>query len=353
MSPEYVTLSRGDADFEPYLLGTFASERRALPVETFQGPSNSERVTFRVVSLEKLEIPAWWRVYWRASRPELALLSMGPAMAAWLNHYGSISEWSEWPSWFALLGIFFLQTAVLLFIDYQDHMQGADRVNRRRGPRVIQKGWVTAVAVRRYAWINAGVALAFGLPALSMAPFELAVLCAISAVAILAVTSRWTRRWGLSDLGFFALFGPLLTTGVALASFAEFTSSDLLLGGVFGATALWVFHVRQFEFLFRSKAENFRTFLFFFPFDRAKRWVIGETALVALLQVGVAMNLRVPIEMLAMVVPVCAPMAWTAYRLSQAISPLSSSLLSLSRYALAAQAAWACWWVFSLGLQWL
>src|SRR5437899_8919725 len=60
---------------------------------------------------------------------------------------------------FALLGVFFLHTAAFLLNDVQDHLRGLDRLNRRRCSQVIQKGWVSPLEMKRWAWVNLALAV--------------------------------------------------------------------------------------------------------------------------------------------------------------------------------------------------
>lgn len=350
---EYITLTKGDAEFESYLLGTFSTDKRALPVETFHGQEPGERVTFRVVPVSKIEIPPWWNVYFHSCRPELASLTLGPSMAAWLNHYASLAQWTRWPSWFALLGIFFLHTAAFLFNDFQDHMRGTDRVNRRRGSQVIQNGWVTAVQMRKWAWLNAGLAVLFGIPAFFNAPLELTAICILAVLALATISQSWGRRWGLCDFAMFMLFGPLLTCGIALASFSKFNQADIFLGAALGALTVWVIHVRQIEFLFRSKPEMFRTLLGFLPFERARILVMTEAYLVLLLQLGVSVWLRLPMFFIILTLAVGWPMILTVQNIQKASSPLASPLAGISKWALGSHLTWTIWWLLALGSVWV
>jgi len=350
---EYITLTKGDPEFESYLLGTFDKNRRAIPVETFEGHNSGERVTFKIVALDQLEVPAWWRVYLKSCRPELASLTLGPSMAAWFNHYSSLAQWTRWPSWFALIGIFFLHTAAFLYNDFQDHVQGVDRLNHNRGSQVIQKGWVTAAALKRWAWVNAALAFLFGLPAFFNAPLELSVVLVLAGCALAVISQRWGRKWGLTDLAMLLLFGPLLTCGTALASFAKFNEADIALGLAFGSLTVWVFHVRQFGFLFRSKPETFRTILASLPFDRARIAVVGEAYAVFVLQTLVALWLRVPLLFLGLIVLTGWPLNLTVLRLWRASSPLASELVDVAKWAVFSHLAWTVWWILALGSIWL
>jgi 1,4-dihydroxy-2-naphthoate octaprenyltransferase len=353
MSTEFITLTHDDPEFESYLLGTFSKTARALPVETYHAQTYRERVTFRIVPIEQLAAPPWWKIYFFSCRPELAPLVLGPTMAAWLNHRDSLSDWARWPSWLALAGIFFLNTAAFLYNDVQDHVHGRDRLNRRRGSQVIQKGWVSAAEMKKWSLVNLLLAIGFGVPAFLNAPLQLTAVCALALLSLSVLMRNWGTRWGLCDLASVLLFGPLLTSGVALASFGEASWRDGFLGLALGATALWVFQVRQFEDLFRAKPESFRTFLGHLNFDRARWAVVVEGFLLLAVHPSVAVALRVPLLLLAALPLVSLPSVLLINRVHRASSPLSSSLMGSSRWALAAHLAWTLWWILALGLPWL
>lgn len=350
---EYITLTRDDPEFDSYLLGTFSRELRALPVETFHPQTARERVTFRLVAREKVAAPAWWKIYFWSSRPELLGLTMGPAIAAWLTQVERVAEWTQWPSWFALLGVFFLHTAAFLMNDVQDHVRGLDRLNRRRGSQVIQKGWVSAAAMKRWAYLNFSLAVLFGVPAFLNAPLALSVVCGLALLCMLALWFKVGTRWGISDLALGMLFGPLLTTGIALASFGVFNWRDVVLGLAFGSLTAWVLQVRQFEYLFRAKAEGFRTILGFWAFDKARAICLIEGALLLVVQPVAAVMLDVPFGFYILLPVVSVPLILFIGRLKQTASPLSSSLVGADKWALGAHLSWTAWWIVALGFEWL
>lgn len=348
----YITLTSEDPEFQSYLLGTFSNTHRALPVETYSGGS-SERVTFQIMPLEKIKQPAWWKIYFRSCRPELLPLTLAPAVAAWLSHPGEFQQWTRVTSWLAMIGVLFLHTAMFLYNDVQDHLRGADRSNFRRGSRVIQKGWVTAFQMRRWALVNGGLAVLFGGAAFFNSPLAFLTICLAAGVALAVIAmNRWTA-WGASDLAIFLLFGPLLTAGVAVASYGVMGPIDFLIGSAYGVLTLWVFQIRQFENLFRSKPESFYTFLGHCTFDRARLIVVIEGILILLFQLFLALVLRAPLVLMVMIPLVSWPMIVTIEKIRKAASPLSSQLIKISRFALIGQLAWALWWIAVLGIVWL
>lgn len=353
MSAEFITLTRDDPDFERYLLGTFSRTERALPVETFRSRSTRERVTFRIVPVEKLSRPPWWVAYLWSCRPDLWGLTLGPAVAVWLGHRESLPEWNRWPSWLALVGVFFLHTASFLYNDVQDHLKGTDRLNRRRGSQVIQRGWCSAAEMKRWAGVHLALAAILAVPAFLHAPVGLTAVCVAAAVALALLMGNWGSRFGLGDLALTMLFGPLLTMGVALASFGATTWADAALGLGFGVMATWVFQVRQFENLFRSRPDSFHTFLGRLNFDEARMTMVAEGFFVLAAQPALGLWLALPRGLFSALPVVSIPSILLMYRLFRANSPLSSTLVDSSRWALAAHGAWSLWWIAALGLAWV
>jgi len=350
---EFVTVTKEDPAFDSYLKGTFSRDHRALPIETYHPQTAKERVTFRILPLSQVAKPSWWKIYFWSSRPELLALTMGPALAAWLGHRDGIQDWARWPSWLALVGLFFLHTSVFLFNDVQDHLRGADRLNRRRGSQVIQKGWVRAVDMQWWAWFNGALAVAFGVPAFFNAPLGLLAVCGLALPALWVVVRGIGVQWGLADFALALLFGPLLTTGIGLASFAEVQLSDFLLGAVLGLLTVWTLQMRQLENLFRSRPEGFRTILGHLDFDRAKLFLFAGGLAILVAQFVVAWRLSVPMPWLFVLPLVGAPMALLMLRVHRAASPLSSSLIGCEWWALGSQLLWTLWWIVALGVQWL
>ena len=350
---EYITLSKNDPEFDSYLRGTFSATHRALPVETYHPETARERVTFRVVPLQNVQTPAWWKIYFWSSRPELLPLTLGPAVAAWLNGHARLQEWALWPSWFALAGIFFLHMSVFLFNDVQDHVRGFDRLNRRRGSQVIQNGWVAAIEMQRWAIVNLLLAVLFGVPAYLNAPVELTAVCALTTLSLVILAGNRLARWGASDLALGLVFGPLLTSGVALASFGQSNSADIILGLAFGGLSVWVLQMRQLENLFRSKPEGFRTALGYWDFDWTRVLGVTEGGALLIAQPLAAYALGVSLKMMILLPLACVPTVLLMNRLWKASSPLASTLVRSDRWALGAHMSWTAWWILALGAQWL
>jgi 1,4-dihydroxy-2-naphthoate octaprenyltransferase len=302
--------------------------------------------------LEQIAVPSRARIYLTAIRPELLALTVGPALATWLNHPTAAPAWTRGPAWAAMLGVFFLHAAAFLMNDVQDHVGGADRLNRGRGSRVIQNGWTTAAAMKFWARVNFGAAVLCGVPACLAAPLEISLTCLAALGALAVLTLNFGTRRGAGDLALVALFGPLLTLGVAYASFGAADLTDVALGLAFGCTAAWVLQLRQFENLFRATPESFRTFLGHLNFDGARVSVVAEGILLLALLPAAGVVVRVPLLSLLILPLFGLPVIRRVHGIFRATSPLSSSLQHSARAGLIAHVSFTAWWLLSLGTLW-
>jgi hypothetical protein len=181
----------------------------------------------------------------------------------------------------------------------------------------------------------------------------LSAICGAALLCLAILLVNKTTRWGLSDLALLLLFGPLLTAGIALASFGSAHGQDLVLGVALGSLTVWVLQARQFEYLFRSEAEGARTFLGFWDFDRGRAICVTEGILLLILQPLAAWFLGVPLKLFVLLPLVSVPSILLMARLRSAASPLSSRLVNSDRWALGAHLSWTAWWILALGVPWL
>jgi len=347
MSSPFVTLTPDDPDFRPYLLGNFSDDLRALPVDSFSQNSSRERVTFRLVPIQEIKKPTWWKIYFKACRPELLGLTLGPFFATVLLLQKGLRASIQHPVALiaAVLGLFFLHVCAFLLNDFRDHMRGVDFANRKRGSQVIQKGWASAREVRMWAFVNAGLALACGLPALIVTPSLLAVV-SIAAICVLGLSwiSSRLARFGLSDIMVFVGLGPLLTAAASLVAIGKVPSQVLLLGTAFGASAVLTLQIRQLENLFRAGRDSFRTFIGAFDFDRARLLVLSQIIFVSTLQIAMAFEVFHRWVAVFGFVLALLPLYFVYASVKNAASPLSSDLLRIGRRAIWAQTALLVWW---------
>lgn len=343
----YITLTADDPEFLSYLMGSFSPRFRALPVESFSQHSGRARVTFRVVPVVEIKRPAWWKIYFRGCRPELLGLTIGPLLVTvlWMLMSGhAIVDPVAIVG--AAFGLFFLHVAAFLFNDFRDHMRGVDFANRRRGSQVIQKGWASAQQVKRWAFMNAGLAFLFGMPALFRHGLTIPAIVLAAIICVLGLTWMPPRlvRAGASDALVFLGLGPMLSAAASTVAFGIVPPQILWLGFALGAMAVLTLQIRQLENLFRAGQESFRTFIGAFDFDRAKKLVFVMTVAVAAIQFAAVPSVDHRWAWYVGLSIAMIPSGLTLRRVQRAASPLSSDLVHLGRRAVWAQACLLAWW---------
>ncbi len=355
MAHEFVTLLRSDPEFKSYIEGSFSEKSFALPVDSYNVHSTRERVTFRILSKEKIQRPLWPKILWTAARPVFLTLGLGPLLTVWafiLSTGQSVSLLYAFSASFALL---FLHLSVFLLNDYSDHVSGQDRLSSRRGSQVIQKGWMVAYQVRRLGYFCFLLGALAGLPALSVDFSSLSVIAGIGGLAILSysfLNERW-KSLGLSDFLLFCCLGPLLTYAYGLVISGQHSLELLFLGFVFGLGANLVFQLRQLEALFKEPPQRISSWIARLGFDRARVFLIFESVLLSILVLGFSIfNLEIYSLSLILLLPVLSLMN-LSFRLYKASSPLSSYLISLWRWAALFHGAVALGFIIVFLGQWI
>jgi 1,4-dihydroxy-2-naphthoate octaprenyltransferase len=346
---EYVTLTRKDPEFKKFLWGTFSKKERALPLETFDAFSGRERVTFQILPVAEVERPSWWKVYLIAARPEMWLLTLGPALSVFLLLRHELIQSEVWSAGFALVSLFFLHNAACLANDVMDHLTGSDRANRRRGSQVIQKGWSSTVNMYRWAIVNFTLAVLIGIPALWTNPLPLLGVAIVGLICISVLLSARGARQGWSDLSVVILYGPLIVLGMNWVISHEVNFVMGLLGLCFGVLSMWVLQARQLENLFRSQRESHRTYVGYLDFELAKRSFIIEGLAAIGLTTVTGLTMQVHWISWATLPFAAMPIVWVLARVMRAASPLSSDFVQIGRFSLMAHGVMALWWWLALG----
>lgn len=348
---EFVTLTKADPDFKKYLWGSFASDKRATTVETFHVDSPRERVTFKIQSVSDVKKPSWWKIYLISARPEMWLLSLGPALSTLLVAKVWDNADRLFVSALALLALFFLHNSACLLNDVMDHIHGTDRANRRRGSQVIQKGWSTAQNMLRWALFNFALAVLLAIPAVLSQPTPLLLVGILAVSSISIMLSAKGARYGLADASVVILYGPLIVTGMSLVQGLSISRDLILIALNFGWMSMWVLQARQIENLFRSQKEGNRSFLGYLPFDLAKKSFLIEGIATIVFVVVSSYKLEIPWLAWIALVPLIFPMFFVLIKLQRAASPLSSDFIKVGRWALFAHGSLAIWWWLALGLR--
>ncbi len=328
----WITLSRTQPEFRSYLEGTFSSDHVAVPTRTLNALTSNEEVTFEIIPSSEVERPNWFLVTLRLFRPLTLTLSLSPAIVSLAYLTAATVPYSPELAITTLLGTILFHGALNYLNDYFDHVKGEDRISPNGGSRAIQKGWVRAVTVKRVGFILLFLAIALGLPALINHP-SLAILIAI--MALIAGIEFSSKQLGLKYRGYgeivlFLLSGPLVSVGFSWAVAPLATPVNwgpiILIGSVFGAATVYVYHLKNIEDIFIDSQSGVRTLAVSQGFDRAKKflWVLGVAILVAFTALGTSTER--PIIVLAFAVLLGVNIFRVTRQVSRIASPLSSEI---------------------------
>ncbi|MGE0764451.1 MAG: prenyltransferase [Bdellovibrionales bacterium] len=332
----FVTLTRSDEDFADYLLGKGPDGLRALPVESFAINSPRERVTFALVAPEKIKRPAWLTRYVLALRLELLPLTLAPLLVSWAAIWVKGGQLAFFKVIFMLINIVALHAAAFTRNDYEDHLHGIDRIQRRRGSQVIQRGWLSALEVRNISRAALLVSVIAGLPLLWPPSADVVLLGSLGLAAVLGYgfAGRGFKNQGVGDVVVGLCMGPLLTLGVGKIFAAEEALWLACVGLPLGLGAVIVFQLRQLETIMTERQSGAGTMMARLGFDRAKRWLQMELWFLPIFTT-VALWAWVPTKMaLLLTALVALGQLPLQRRLRRIASPLSSDLLGLARHAL-------------------
>ncbi|HWU44056.1 MAG TPA: hypothetical protein VN132_11480, partial [Bdellovibrio sp.] len=187
---QLLTLSKSSPEFESYLLGTFARDQRALPVQSLNVNSASETVTFKIVSLQEVQRPSWIVVALKSLKVRSFLLLLVPMFLILTKNYEDRSIRDSWTTIISTIGLLFAFISANLRNDFMDHMKGVDRIFSDSGSRSIQKGWLTAMQVKKMSTLFLVLALFCSLPVIFAIPLVAVVMAVAFAVGIWAQFKR-------------------------------------------------------------------------------------------------------------------------------------------------------------------
>lgn len=267
------TLSRTDADFSSYLLGTFSETERAIPLQTLNANSQSEQVTFQIVSIKDISQPSFFKKWIEVFKFRSFLLVGFPIFAILTKNLIDDVEMDPIVTLSSVFGCFAILIGANLLNDYFDHMRGLDRIHPDQQRKPIQKGWVTAQATKNWALVYLILGIVLGIPAVFLEPTLLWLIAIPTAVAL----GAWlTRQKGLkfrrgAEYLIFLLTGPLLTVGFQLAISGEIDPEACWIGVLTGWFAVFLVHIKNFECLMVNAQAGLESTVVRLGFDKSRR----------------------------------------------------------------------------------
>lgn len=272
---QLITLKKNDAQFLQYLRGTFADDKRALPVQSLNVDSENEQIVFRVVDQKEIVQPSFLKKW--AAVLRLRSIPMVGIPLLWILVKNLLDETAanSWIGVSAGLGIVSCFVGVNLLQDYIDHMKGLDRVLSNAGHQAIQKGWVAAWTVQWWAWGYLVLGLLLGLPALiTRDPLIWVAAIAVSGGLGLVKAKKGLKLTRWSEFFAFFLLGPLLTLGFQLALGGSFDLEVIYIGVLAGWFAAFQLHIKNFCYYFENTQISYQSSISSLGFDTAKVFLL-------------------------------------------------------------------------------
>lgn len=271
-----ITLSKDSPEFEAYLLGTFSADQRALPVQSLNINSASETVTFKIVPVSEVLRPSWFVVVLKSLKVRSFILLLVPLFLVLTKNIVDQTIRDSLTALIATLGLVCAFIAVNLRNDFMDHVRGVDRIIANSGSRSIQKGWLTAIQVKKLSSLFLILAVLCSVPVIFAFP-------EVAKVIVVAVTiGLWAQfknknsfKYQIGgEIALFLLLGPLLTIGYQLSMGAEFDQEVFWLGCLWGWGVLYIVQLRNFTNILPSSQAGFKNTINWLGFDKARRWLV-------------------------------------------------------------------------------
>ncbi|QDK36603.1 UbiA family prenyltransferase [Bdellovibrio sp. NC01] len=270
---ELITLSKNSPEFQSYLLGTFATDKRALPIQSLNVNSASETVTFKIVPTKDVVHPSYSVVLAKTLKARSFLLLLVPLFLVLTKNVVDHTIRDPYTGIIATVGLFLAFWSANLRNDFMDHVKGVDRIIDNSGSRAIQNGWMTAMQVKNLSSLLLLLAILCSLPVIFAFPMVAAV------IAVSVVVGMWAQfkkqnsfKYQIGgEIALFLLLGPLLTIGYQLSLGGPLDSESFWLGCLWGWGVLYVVHLKNFVNILPSSQAGFKNTVNWLGFDKARR----------------------------------------------------------------------------------
>ncbi len=285
---ETITLFKEDSLFKSYLTGVFSEKKRAIPVQTLNAGTTEESVTFEIKEIQEIDAPSVFYVCLEMARLQsLGLLILISSLILLFFNKEQI-VWNHQLALISFIGCLFIHIGCNLLNDYIGHIKGVDRQSPSSGSRVIQKGWVTAIVVKRIGYFCLIVGGLLGVPAMLVHPAVIYVVLfgvLIAALVFLAYKMNLMLK-GVGETLIFALSGPLMVNGFSLAITGRTNLEILMFSVLVGWSSTLLLHIKNLEQVVYNSKKNHKNWVGHLGFEKGRVliyfWIIAQVCLVTL-----------------------------------------------------------------------
>ncbi|MBC7398190.1 MAG: prenyltransferase [Bdellovibrionales bacterium] len=254
----------------------------------------------------------------------------------------------------SLLALIFLQIAVNLFNDVEDHLNGVDLPGDIGGSGVIQKGWLSASTLAKLGYACLVVALALGIPSLVAHWQVLTPVALIALVGTLGYSGfgfRFKYR-AMGDFVVFFLCGPLLMTGLSVAAFGKTSTGILIAGVVFGLASVGILHANNLNDLEVDQSRGARTLANQIGFKASKKYLFWIYLSAAFILAFAAALHWLPVWFALGPFLLVWPVTQLLKKVKQASGPLSPSIAAIRFDAAKIHLSLGIIWLAAFSIKW-
>jgi len=296
------------------------------PSEMIQTDPQVKSVAFKIVSSR----PSTLKIYLESLRAISLTATALPGIVVMLLGLKSFYMVS-WPHFIlALFGAVFMQIAVNVYNDVEDHLKLIDFPGNPGGSGVLTKGWVSAKALRRFGHVFLALGVLCGIPIL-IDNFEALLL--VGSIGVIGVIgySGWPLRLkyrALGDVNVFLLCGPVLGAGFSLATFDQIIPGMWQVSVFFGFLACGILHVNNMQDIPLDRESGARTLAGELGYKKSKTVLVSFyfAAYLALLHGVLTSVLPWQVAGTLLLLPVIFQIVSICYKASGPDSPLLNGI---------------------------
>ena len=272
---KFITIKKSEKEkFDSYLMGNFSKEVRAIPFKSYNVNTPKEKVVFKITQNPK----RWWLGFFTSMRLGYLSLTLSPFLVWWASHWQKILHENFYQALSAVVSIFLLHVFLFMQNDYFDHIRGSDRMSKRGGSQVIQRGYLPAWHYKYLLIVFFVLGLGFGTFALGGNIFKLKVFYSTLPLGGLFYYyfGKKLRSFGLIDLLSLLFLGPAI--GFMADWVYNFKSGSNVYFAlcVLGLISLITLQLKNLGTVVSDSLSGKKTFMNKLGFDRSKKMIQGE-----------------------------------------------------------------------------